>query len=154
MITVAPTYVSGSLANLFLGVWRREASMAGVDGLYGDMGALARAWPAGIGIVLFIEPQTILPTPDVREHLIQQRRAIAPHLLAAAVVAPGESLWGSTVRTIAVTLGLSSGATYPSKSVAALEPAAEWQVASMGADFGVPADAIVRGVASLRAQTA
>ena len=143
-------YASGSLQNLFVGVWREEVTRSAVDGLYHGVRSLAREWPSGVGMLLYVEQGTVVPSPEVRDFLIEQRRAVAPHLLAASIAVEGDGLWSATVRTIAVTLGLASGTNYPSKSFASIGEAVAWQRAKMGPDFTVPADVITRALASLR----
>ncbi len=143
-------YASGSLQNLFVGIWREEVTQAAVDGLYRGLRSLVREWPGGVGMFLYVEQGTVVPPPDVRDFLIEQRRLVAPHLLAASLAVEGDGLWSATVRTIAVTLGLASGTNYPSMSFGSVEEAITWQRSQLGPDFTVPTDIIVRAVASLR----
>ncbi|MEZ4452423.1 MAG: hypothetical protein R3B09_23360 [Nannocystaceae bacterium] len=150
-IANTPSVVSGSLQNLYLGVWRRATPKSAVDILYDGVRRLIHDWPGGVGMMLYVEKGTALPLPEIRDYMLEQRRSVAPHLIAASLTVPGEGLWSATVRTIAVTLGLSSGTIYPSKSFAALEEAAAWQVARMGPDFSVPAEALVRALQTMRA---
>jgi hypothetical protein len=145
-------YASGSLQNLFVGIWREEVTQSAVDGLYRGLRSLVRDWPGGVGMFLYVEQGTVVPPPPVRDFLIEQRRLVAPQLLATSLAVEGDGLWSATVRTIAVTLGLASGTNYPSKSFADLAEAIAWQRSQMGADFNVPDDVIARAVASLREQ--
>ena len=149
-IASTPSLASGSLQNLFLAVWRVETHRAAVDLLYGGVRSLIREWPDGVGMMLFVELGTVLPVPELRDYMLEQRRSVAPHLIAASLTVPGDGLWSATVRTIAVTLGLASGTIYPSKSFADLHEAAAWQVGRMGADFSVPAESLVRALQMLR----
>ncbi|MCA9637338.1 MAG: hypothetical protein KC420_15035, partial [Myxococcales bacterium] len=135
IIAVEPSFASASLQNLFLGVWRETVSREAVTGLYEGVRSLVREWPGGVGLLFYVEKGTAVPPPDVREYLIEQRRSVAPHLLAAALAVEGEGLWSATIRTIAVTLGLASGTNYPSKSFGSLDAAATWERGQMGPDF-------------------
>ncbi|MCA9657664.1 MAG: hypothetical protein KC486_04930 [Myxococcales bacterium] len=152
VIAVEREYASGSLQNLFVGVWRVGVTREAVAGLYGGLRGLIREWPGGVGMLLYVEKGTVVPPPEVRQFLIDQRREVAPSLVAASLAVEGDDLWSATVRTIAVTLGLASGTNYPSKSFASLAEAIAWQRAQMGAEFNVPDDVVARAVASLREQ--
>jgi len=143
-------YASGSLQNLFVGIWREEVTRGAVEGLYRGLRSLSREWPDGVGMCLYVEQETVVPAPEIRDFLIEQRRTVAAHLIAASLAVEGEGLWSSTVRTISVTLGLASGITYPSMSFGSIVEAADWQRAQMGSDFTVSADVIVRAIASMR----
>jgi len=151
VISSEQRYASGSLQNLFVAIWREEVTRSAVDGLYRGLRTLTREWPSGVGMVLYVEQGTVVPSPEVRDFLIEQRRAVAPQLLATSLAVEGDGLWSATVRTIAVTLGLASGSSYPSMSFASVEGAVAWQRGQMGADFTVPSDVIIRAISSLRA---
>ncbi len=81
----------------------------------------------GVCLLLFVEAECVLPSPEVREAGAELTRKVAPHMRCQATVLLGEGFWAAAVRGFLTTATALTAQAYPRRVFSTAGEAIRWQ---------------------------
>lgn len=81
----------------------------------------------GVCLLLFAEPECVIPSAEVREAGAEMTRKVAPYVTCQATVLLGEGFWAAAVRGFLTTASALTLNGYPRRVFSAAGEAIRWQ---------------------------
>ena len=136
--TIEDDFAVGDFDSVLFCIWRNETSQRGIETARRAIDGLATRYPTGIGMIVIVEKDAVLPGPDERAELSALLKHSGHVAVASALVFEGEGLRATAVRSLVTGLSMLARQPYPHRVFSDVEAAARWIAPVLGAATGSP----------------
>jgi hypothetical protein len=121
-----PSFITGHWGDLFIGVWRRAATVADVNEWARQREHMAVRHPSGFVTIGIVEADTPVPDEPIRLALAAALSRHSSSIRATATVQEASGFAGSAFRSVMLSLNNSSKILYPHSVFGSVGEAAVW----------------------------
>lgn len=151
VVSAPRDHAVGRFGDVLLYVWRGETTRQAVQVVRDTGLALERELGRKFAVIGLVEPNTPLPSSDVRQYLSKvMSNDCGPYVRSSALVFEGDGFQASAVRSVAVGLSLLARQPYPHKVFGSPLEAVNFTVQATPPDSALDRAGLIAAIAELR----